>query len=296
MPGFLAYAGYRAAMKTTPPRRRRNSVRLTRRGRIVVTAACALVVATFIAVTVTLALPDDDDHPQRAGALMVPEGWRSSQVYEAVDKVLALPTGTTQKAVPKADLKLPSEARGNPEGYLYPATYPVTEHTTPQELLSRMVETANAKFSGPVTAGAQSNAMNVYQAVTIASVVQAEAATPDDMGKVARIIYNRLARGMPLQMDSTINYALNRSSMHTSEKDTKLNSPYNSYNRMGLPPTPIGNPGDRALQAAISPTPGDWLYFVTVKPGDTRFSSSYEEQMGNVAESNQHQQAARAAG
>ncbi|WP_255946119.1 endolytic transglycosylase MltG [Streptomyces odontomachi] len=288
-------------MKSTPPRRpgwqppSRNSVRLTRRGRLVVTAACAMAVAGVIALTVTLALPDDRQ-PASAKTLTIPEGWRASQVYAAVDKALALPEGTTLKAVPKADLKLPAEAKGNPEGYLYPATYPVTKRTTPQSLLAAMVATAAKKFSGPVVTGARSNAMSVYQVVTIASVVQAEAATPADMGKVARIIYNRLARGMPLQMDSTINYALNRSSVHTTEQDTRLNSPYNSYNRMGLPPTPIGNPGHPAIEAAINPTAGDWLYFVTVKPGDTRFSSSYEEQMANVTEFNQRRQAARAIG
>jgi uncharacterized YceG family protein len=297
----MGFAGYRAAMKTTPPPRRRNTVRLTRRGRIVMTAACALAVAAVIAVTVTLALPDDAPADRAARTLTVPEGWRASQVYEAMDQALALPAGSTQKAVPKAHLKLPSEAGGNPEGYLSPGSYPLDHGVTPEVLLSRMVAAADAKFGGPVAAGAQSNAMNVYQAVTIASLVQAEAATPEDMGKVARIVYNRLARGMPLQLDSTINYALNRSMVRTSEKDTQLNSPYNSFRRMGLPPTPIGSPGDQAMQAAINPTPGDWLYFVTVKPGDTRFSVSYEEQQRNVAESRQsldqsHQPAARAAG
>lgn len=153
-----------------------------------------------------------------------------------------------------------------------------------------MVDTANKKFNGaPVAAGAQRNAMNVYQAVTIASIVQSEAATPADMGKVARVIFNRLERGMPLQMDSTINYAMNRSTLNTTQKDTRLNSPYNSYQRMGLPPTPIANPGEEAMRVAINPPAGDWLYFVTVKPGDTRFTASYEEHQRNVAEFNRNQ-------
>jgi UPF0755 protein len=131
--------------------------------------------------------------------------------------------------------------------------------------------------------------MNVYQAVTIASIVQAEAATKEDMGKVARVIFNRLERGMPLQMDSTINYALNRATLKTTLDDTRIDSPYNSYQRMGLPPTPIDNPGEEAVRAAISPTPGDWLYFVTVKPGDTRFTADYAEHQRNVAEFNAQQ-------
>jgi UPF0755 protein len=109
------------------------------------------------------------------------------------------------------------------------------------------------------------------------------------MGKVARVIFNRLERGMPLQMDSTINYVLNRSTLKTSDADTRIDSPYNSYQRMGLPPTPIDNPGEEAMRAAITPTPGDWLYFVTVKPGDTRFTANYEEHLRNVAEFNANQ-------
>jgi UPF0755 protein len=106
---------------------------------------------------------------------------------------------------------------------------------------------------------------------------------------VARVIFNRLERGMPLQMDSTINYALGRSTLRTSAKDTRLDSPYNSYQRMGLPPTPIDNPGEEAMRAAINPTPGNWLYFVTVKPGDTRFTADYAEHLRNVAEFNRNQ-------
>ena len=91
---------------------------------------------------------------------------------------------------------------------------------------------------------------------------------------------------MPLQMDSTLNYALNRSTLDTTAADTRIDSPYNSYQRLGLPPTPIDNPGEQALHAAISPTPGNWLYFVTVAPGDTRFTASYREHQRNVDEFN----------
>lgn len=242
------------------------------------------------AVAVPLLSQESPKQEAKPATLVVPEGWRASQVYEAVDKALSLPPGTTGKALPAAALKLPNEAKGNPEGYLFPATYPLEKKTTPQSLLSYMVDTANEKFNGaPVAAGAQRKAMNGYQAVTVASLVQAEAATEADMGKVARVVFNRLERGMPLQMDSTINYALNRFTLKTTESDTRVESPYNSYQRMGLPPTPIDNPGEEAMRAVISPTPGDWLYFVTVKPGDTRFTASYGEHQRNVAEFNRNQ-------
>ncbi|MET9831360.1 endolytic transglycosylase MltG [Streptomyces sp. NPDC006385] len=267
----------------TPSRRR---IRLTRRGRIALIAAGAVVAGTAVAVPL-LSTGEDEAKPT---SLVIPEGWRASQVYDAVDKALTLPPGSTKKSLDKLDLKLPDDAEGNPEGYLFPATYPLEQDgrkATPDSLLSAMVDTANKKFNGaPMAAGAQRNAMNVYQAVTIASIVQAEADNKADMSKVARVIFNRLERGMPLQMDSTVNYALGRSTIRTTEADTRIESPYNSYQRMGLPPTPIANPGEDAMRAAISPAPGDWLYFVTVKPGDTRFTADYAEHQRNVAEFN----------
>ncbi len=262
-------------------------MRLTRRGRAALIAAGAVAAATAVAVPLMVIGYGDGARGGRPASLVVPEGLRSAQIYEAVDKALALPAGTTKKSLGKARLKLPAEAEGNPEGYLFPATYPLDSGTTPESLLSSMVDTANERFGGGrTTAGAQRNALDVYQAVTTASIVQAEAATETDMGRVARVVLNRLERGMPLQMDSTLNYALNRFTLDTRESDTRIQSPYNSYQRMGLPPTPIANPGEDAMRAALRPPPGDWLYFVTVKPGDTRFTADYTEHQRNVAEFN----------
>ncbi|MEU6668431.1 endolytic transglycosylase MltG [Streptomyces sp. NPDC046727] len=266
----------------TPSRR---TIRLTRRGRFLVLLAGAVVAGT--AVAVPLLMLESGREQAKPPMLVIPEGWRASQVYAAVDKALKLPPGSTLKSLGKTALKLPGEAAGNPEGYLFPATYPVQEGATPESLLQLMVDTANRRYTAaPVAAGAQRSAMNIYQAVTIASIVQAEAATKADMGKVARVVFNRLERGMPLQMDSTIHYALNRTTLHTSRSDTQIDSPYNSYQRTGLPPTPIDNPGDDAMHAALNPPPGDWLYFVTVKPGDTRFTSDYNAHLRNVADFN----------
>ncbi|MHC3816802.1 endolytic transglycosylase MltG [Streptomyces sp. DT9] len=268
---------------TPPPRK----LRPTRRGRLALLVGAVLVLVVAAAVLVPLLTREQST--ERTRSLLVPEGWRASQVYAAVDKVLDEPSGTTEKAVATADLPLPAAAKGNPEGYLFPATYPVTSGTTPESLLRYMVDTAVKRFGADhITAGAQRNGVTVYETVTLASIVQAEADTEPDMGKVARVVHNRLARDMPLQMDSTLNYALNRSTLDTTTGDTKIDSPYNSYERKGLPPTPIGNPGEQAMVAAVSPTPGPWLYFVTVAPGDTRFTADYAEQQRNVAEFNRN--------
>ncbi|MEU5284421.1 endolytic transglycosylase MltG [Streptomyces sp. NPDC020755] len=273
----------------SPDARPRRRLRPTRRGKVVLAVGALLVVSAAVLIPLSLTGSDEGgpekERPQ--GALVIPEGRRASQVYEAVDQALDLKPGSTRKAATTVDLALPAQAEGNPEGYLFPATYPLDAATEPAGLLRYMADTARKHFGADhVTAGAQRNNVSVYDTITIASIVQAEADTASDMGKVARVVYNRLLKDMPLQMDSTINYALKRSTLDTTTADTQLDSPYNSYRAKGLPPTPIGNPGEEALRAAVSPTPGPWLYFVTVGPGDTRFTDSYDEQQRNVEEFN----------
>ncbi|MBT2407809.1 MULTISPECIES: endolytic transglycosylase MltG [unclassified Streptomyces] len=275
-----------------PPRQRRT--RLTRRGRM------ALLFGTLSALGALVLIPllpsgEQAPPPEKPRRLVIPEGWRAPQVYAAIDRELGLPAGSTKAAVPTAGMALPAEAKGNPEGFLFPATYPVTSKTTPGALLAYMVKTANQKLATKAVAdGGKVHGMTPYQTATLASIIEAEAETRADMGKVARVVHNRLAKSMPLQMDSTINYALNRSTLDTTLSETRLDHPYNTYERQGLPPTPIDSPGLEAMGAAVAPTPGAWLFFVTVKPGDTRFSVTYEEHKKHVAEFNRIRAAGRA--
>ncbi|MFJ9188116.1 endolytic transglycosylase MltG [Streptomyces anulatus] len=279
----------------SPDARPRRRLRPTRRGKVVLAAVALLVASAAVLIPLSLTGSDEGGHEKESphSTLMIPEGRRASQVYEAVDRALDLKPGSTGKAATTVDLALPAQAEGNPEGYLFPATYPIDAATEPAGLLRYMADTARKHFGADhVTAGAQRNNVSVYDTITIASIVQAEADTASDMGKVARVVYNRLLKDMPLQMDSTINYALKRSTLDTTTAETQLDSPYNSYRIKGLPPTPIGNPGEEALRAAVSPTPGPWLYFVTVGPGDTRFTDSYDEQQKNVQEFNRNRASA----
>ena len=99
-----------------------------------------------------------------------------------------------------------------------------------------------------------------------------------DFEKISQVIRNRLTKGMPLQFDSTVHYVKkSRGSVFLSTQSTLINSPYNTYKRYGLPPGPINNPGFNALRAAVRPQAGDWLYFITVAPFDTRFTSDINE-------------------
>ncbi|MEU7449199.1 endolytic transglycosylase MltG [Streptomyces diastaticus] len=272
----------------------RRTPRLTRRGRLALLTAGLLAAAATV---VTVLLLPDEESPRGQGSLTVPEGRRATQVYALADQALGLHAGATRQAAKDTRLALPDAADGNPEGYLFPATYPLDDSTTPASLLTFMAETADERFRrAGLDAGARQLGLSPYQAVILASIVQAEADTPGDMGKVARVIHNRLDQDRALQMDSTLNYALGRSTLDTSHEDTRTDSPYNTYARRGLPPTPIGNPGEHALRAALDPPAGDWLYFVTVRPGDTRFTDNYAEHRAHVEEFNRQRRSGSAGG
>ncbi len=162
------------------------------------------------------------------------------------------------------------------EGVLFPAQYSFAEGTSQVEALQSMVNRFNQVIS---TLGFVDPAekFSTQQLVTVASLIQAEG-RPQDFAQISRVIRNRLSIGMPLQLDSTVHYVQNlRGQIFLSNKSTKLKSPYNTYQNYGLPPAPIGNPGLAALKAAIAPANGDWLFFITVAPGDTRFTKSFAE-------------------
>lgn len=162
------------------------------------------------------------------------------------------------------------------EGVLFPAQYSFADGTSQVEALQSMVNRFNQVIS-TLEFVDPAGKLTVQQLVTLASLIQAEGDTKD-FAQISRVIRNRLAIGMPLQLDSTVHYLKNtRGQIFLSNKSTKLKSPYNTYQNYGLPPAPIGNPGLAALKAAIAPANGDWLFFITVAPGDTRFTKSISE-------------------
>jgi UPF0755 protein len=118
--------------------------------------------------------------------------------------------------------------------------------------------------------------------ITAASIVEKEGYIPKNMPDVARVIYNRLARGTPLQMNATVLYPLGQDGGPVTAKDLKLHTPYNTYLNVGLTPTPICSPSMDALAAAAHPPAGEWLYFVLVnKDGTEAFADTYAEQLAN---------------
>lgn len=160
------------------------------------------------------------------------------------------------------------------EGLLFPAQYSFDSKASISSILDVMIARGLKELS-PVAAS--QSEFTQTQILTIASLVQAEG-DEKDFSKISQVVRNRLKIGMPLQFDSTIHYIKgSRGSVFLSTQSTFLKSPYNTYRNYGLPPTPINNPGRAALIAAAKPTQGNWLYFITVAPGDTRFTNTLDE-------------------
>jgi UPF0755 protein len=162
------------------------------------------------------------------------------------------------------------------EGSLFPARYSFEDNISIANALNMMVAKAYTEYEKTgLFAGYEK--YRPLDLLTIASMVQIEG-DPSTFSRVARVIYNRLKIGMPLQLNATLQYATNsRGKIMLSNKATKLNSPYNTYKYLGLPPTPISNPSLDAIAATLKPASGDWLYFITVAPRDTRFTKDFAE-------------------
>ncbi len=210
----------------------------------------------------------------------IPEGVRVSGTVSILAKKSQLTKKGLEAALKKpSSLGLPDYAGDNPEGFLFPATYIIEPATDAEGQLTAMVSRFDqAADSVGLTERAADVDLTPYEVVIVASLLEAEA-RPEDFAKVARVIYNRLEAGMRLQLDATVNYALGRTDLRLNSDDLDVDSPYNTYRNKGLPPGPINSPGEAALEAALAPADGPWIYYVTVNPetGKTKFTDSYEE-------------------
>ncbi|WP_350275249.1 endolytic transglycosylase MltG [Kribbella sp. HUAS MG21] len=224
----------------------------------------------------------------RVARISVPAGKTKAEVAMILQgSKLKLPAGAAAKALgTPAQLGLPPYARGNAEGFLSPGTYDVPKNATAYTMIKLMTANyAKNAASLDLVNTAKRKKLDPYQAVIVASIIGAETNRSEDYAKVARVIYNRLARGMRLQMDSTIHYVVGRDGGVFTTPEQRANpSPYNTYKHKGLPPTPINSPTRDELRAAINPAQGSWLYFtlINLDTGETAFASTAEEHEANV--------------
>jgi UPF0755 protein len=207
----------------------------------------------------------------------IPEGFTVAQI---VDRIAAT------KEFSKAELRKALESKRlitlyrpktvkSLEGLLFPNTYAIEPDDTPVGVLQDMLNQLEIVLSRHDLSAAPEN-LSAYQVLIVASMIEREAKVDGDRPKVATVIYNRLRAGQRLEIDATVEYAVGHRGL--TAKDLAVDSLYNTYRRVGLPPTPIASPGEASIRAALQPAAGDWLYYVLIsKSGEHAFTASYAE-------------------
>lgn len=234
-----------------------------------------------------LAALEDQDNRQE-NTVQLPEGYTVEATIERIAEDVDVSEAELKKAV--ADPSDYGVEEDTLEGWLFPATYTFAPDASATDVITRMVERTRESLDA---AGVPDG--EVHDVLTIASIIQREARFEDDFYRVSRVIQNRLDpetwgdTGGLLQMDSTTQYGYGEThsgSASTSKEAAADDNPWNTYKHKGLPAGPVSNPGDVAIDAAMHPAEGPWLYFVTVdlNSGETKFATTYAEHEENVDE------------
>jgi len=211
-------------------------------------------------------------------AVTVPEGLTLDETAQTVAKGSGVPAARFEQAARETDYDyafLEHPGIRTTEGYLYPARYDFEKGVTAQQIVDRLLGQYLVVTQDLDVAGARARlGLTEHQLVTVASLIEKEAASPQEKPLVASVIYNRLDGDMPLQIDATIQYALERPKENLSLRDLKVDSPYNTYENKGLPPGPICSPSRESLGAAINPEQTNYLYYVLKADGQGHFFTS----------------------
>lgn len=220
-----------------------------------------------------------DPQSRSDSRLVLPEGLRLDQTLQVSAEASGIALSDFEEVIDNSEqLQLPDWAESRPQGFLFPATYDLAGDETAESLINTFIKRFNESSTN---IGLEQRAAQIgfspYEVLVIASLLQAEL-LPEDFAKGAAVIYNRLELDIPLQFDSTVSYALGIQELELSAEQLDSESPYNTYLNKGLPPTPINSPGEAAIEAALSPAKGNWLYFVAVNPDtrETKFAKNYD--------------------
>lgn len=224
--------------------------------------------------------------PPRTVSFLVREGlWVSETRALILESFPTIDPAALTAAMNTTHPSLQPSGSTNLEGFLFPAKYEIAQADVgnAQKIIDQMIAAfdrvssteglpeASARLSGKVG----NRTVTPYQALIVASLIESEAKVPEDRAKIARVIYNRMARGEMLGIDASVLYALQQRKTSLTNTDLKVDSPYNTRLKNGLPPTPINSPGQDSIHAALNPADGDWLYYVlTDTDGHHYFTSS----------------------
>jgi UPF0755 protein len=213
-------------------------------------------------------------------ALTIPEGFTVRQIAQRVAPIAGAEEDTVAREMLDPELADSLGVPGpNLEGYLFPETYRFAQNVSVHAIAAELVARYQAVWTPERRAALDSIGMSERQLITLASIIQAEARWEDEMPLISAVFHNRLRRGMRLQADPTVQYALesHQRRLLFSHIDSVANNPYNTYTHAGLPPGPIGSPGVAAIDAALHPAPAAYLYFVAREDGHHEFSRSLRE-------------------
>lgn len=219
--------------------------------------------------------------------LTIPPGLWLQQITGRVGKLPGLEVDPFVEATHNNAVRSAFEPQGtnNLEGLLWPDTYNISADEDEIQVLSTLVTEFDKRALALGLGNANVQGHNAYDVLKVASLVEAEAKIDADRPKIASVIYNRLARGMPLQIDASLIYARGDPKNRSLSNDDKLiDSPYNTYAHTGLPPTPIAAVSAASLRAALAPATTPYLYYVVIdKKGDTAFAATLDEHNANIA-------------
>lgn len=214
----------------------------------------------------------------RQHPVLHPEGATVAELARALEAArLARAEDVLRVARDPTFLQAHGIAAPSAEGYLFPDTYLVVRGMTPEQILGRMVQRMQAKLTPELRDRARARGLGVHELLTLASIVEREAVVPEERRLIAAVFWNRLRRGMPLQADPTVQYGAGKERQALTRADLEQDTPYNTYQRPGLPPGPIASPGLAAIEAALDPAPVDYLYFVARDDQRHHFSRTLEE-------------------
>ena len=223
----------------------------------------------------------------------VVEGWEVRQIAPQLARSLGVPRDSVDAAVrDTALLRRLDVPTPTLEGYLFPATYTFPDGTTARGAVAQMVARFEQAWRPEWNDRLQTLALKRHDAVTLASIVEREAVRPEERPVIAAVYYNRLRKGMRLESDPTVQYALGHHTTRVLYRDLNVDSPYNTYRHTGLPPGPIGSPGAPSLAAAVNPAQVPYLFFVAQPDGHHEFRASFAEHLKAVRESRTLAQAA----
>jgi UPF0755 protein len=227
-------------------------------------------------------------------ALKVPEGYTTDQIAQELEKLKVISSQDFMKTAEDGKLLKNLEIKGpNVEGFLFPQTYRVPISADGQALVELMVHQFYDTVGTDFESRCGQRGLSPYQAVILASIVEKEAQKADERPIIAGVLYNRLHQKIRLEVNATLNYVLANKRAWLTNAQLNTQSPYNTYQHRGLPPTPICNPGLASIQAVLDPADVPYLYYVAQGDGSHLFATTFEEHQKNVAKAKRIRRAKR---